>query len=67
MIIGQSVCKSPYTSQSNIPILRIIYIGSERSLVCLLLSVLIACGIYAIVVPAAAAKPIISVIVIAKN
>ena len=58
---GVLLLSIPYASQETKPNSTIISIGSERSFVCLVLIVLIACGRNAKVVKNAAVKPIIKV------
>jgi hypothetical protein len=57
-ITGTSLIVIPYTSQRNTPIVKIEYIDSDKSFVCLVLITLIACGRKEKVVHVAAANPI---------
>src|SRR3989344_2674696 len=56
-IIGESLVKIPYKSHKKIPVVNTIYIPSDKSLVCFVFMVFIACGKYEIVVQTAAASP----------
>lgn len=60
-ISGISCLKRPYTSQHTVPANISEYMGSERSLVDLVLIVFIACGKNAVVVRKAASRPIASI------
>lgn len=62
-ITGVLLMSSPYASQQIKPSSTITSIGRERSFVCLVLIVLIACGRNANVVKNAALKPIIKLTV----
>lgn len=63
MIIGQSFIANPYESHKNIPVVRIRYIASDKSFVCLVFRTVITCGINETVVQVAAISPIIVVVI----
>lgn len=56
-IMGKSSIKIPYNNQRNIPKVNIEYIPNDRSFVCLVLIVFIACGKNEMVVQVAATRP----------
>ena len=57
-IMGRSPIKIPYNNHRNIPIVNNEYIPKDRSSVCLVFIVFIACGKNEMVVQAAATRPI---------
>ena len=66
-IIGKSIVSKPYTTHNKIPVVKITYINREISLVFFVFTVLITCGKKAMVVHAAASKPMIVIQCIIVN
>jgi hypothetical protein len=56
-IIGKSPVNRPYTNQKKMPVVKVTYMTSEISRVCLVFIIRMACGKNAIVVNVAAIKP----------
>ena len=57
MMIGKSSLRMPYTSHKKTPVVNTAYMPNDRSLVCLVFMVFIACGRNDAVVHVAAIKP----------
>ena len=56
-IIGRSFIKIPYKNHRKTPVVNTVYIPKDKSLVCLVFIVFIACGKKEIVVQVAATNP----------